>query len=306
MTHTIRTPNPVLRFRNALTRRARTDGIVLHHYAANVSVQTVHNWHLGNGWAGIGYNFVVDKDGTIWNGRGMEFVGAHAANNNANTIGIAVQGNYHTVSRTMPDAQFNALVWLIRHVRERYGNIWIRGHRDLMATACPGQHFPMDEVRRLQFRGGVPTLPGEAIPGTTFRVDTQTTPLNVRAAPGMHGNILGTFPNGTMVTATRQSDGWLHVTNGSLSGWASAQFLTKITPQEDTDMTEDRVRELIEEVVWAILSGEGTTPSGWAEGEFAKAMKAGLTDGTRPRGFTTRQEMAIIAHRAMQAAKGKA
>ena len=305
MTHTIRTPNPALRFRNPLSRRARTDGIVLHHYAANVSIQTVHNWHLGNGWAGIGYNFVVDKDGTIWNGRGMEFVGAHAANHNSNTIGIAVQGDYHNVSRTMPDAQFNALVWLIRHLRERYGNIWIRGHRDLMATACPGQHFPMAKVQRLQFRGGnAVSMPGVEIPGTTYQVTTQTTPLNVRAAPGMSGAILGTLPNDTIVTATRRSGDWLYVTDGSLTGWASGRFLVQIV-KEANAMTEDRVRELIEEVVWAILSGEGTTLSGWAEGEFAKAISAGLTDGTRPRGFASRQETAIIALRAMQKAKGK-
>ncbi|MCL2562965.1 MAG: N-acetylmuramoyl-L-alanine amidase [Oscillospiraceae bacterium] len=307
MNFTIQTPNPRLQFRNSLTRRTRTDGIVIHHYAANVSVQTVHNWHLGNSWAGIGYNFVVDKDGTIWNGRGMEFVGAHAANNNAGTIGIAVQGDYHNVSRTMPDVQFNALVWLIRHVRERYGNIWIRGHRELMATACPGQHFPMEELQRLQFRGdngGETPVPGEEIPAAAFRVDTQSSPLNVRANPGTSAAVLGTIPRDTLVTATRRSGDWLYVTGGSLTGWASTQFLTKMT-QEVGDMTEDRVRELIEEVAWAILSGDGTTPSGWAEGEFAKAIAAGLTDGTRPRGFASRQETAIIAYRAMKAAKRK-
>jgi len=230
MAFEIRTPTPTLQFRNPLTRRMRTDGIVIHHLAANVPVQTVHNWHVGNGWAGIGYHFQVNKDGSIWIGRDVDFVGAHTAGHNATTIGIAVQGDYHTVSRVMPDVQFNALVWLIRHLRERFGDIRIHGHRELTATACPGQHFPLDEVRRLAFRG---------------------------------------------------------------SAFAPTVSL------------EQRERERIEEVVWAILTGAGTTPSGWAEGELAKAIKAGITDGTRPRGFATRQEVAIMAHRTLIAVRGK-
>ena len=233
MTHSIQRPNPVLQFRNAGSRRGRTDGIVIHHLAANVSVQTVHSWHLGNGWAGIGYHFQVDKDGRIWQGRPVDIVGAHTGGHNANTIGIAVQGNYHTVSRIMPDVQFNALVWLIQHLRGIYGNLRMHAHRELTATACPGQHFPMDELRRLQFR----------------------------------------------------------------------QTADTTRPEVENDMTEARVREWIEEVVWAILSGEGTTPSAWAEGEFAEAIAAGLTDGTRPRGFATRQEQAVVAFRALRAAR---
>jgi len=68
-------------------------------------------------------------------------------------------------------------------------------------------------------------------------------------------------------------------------------------------MTEQRVRELTEEVVWSILTGAGTTPDTWAEGELAEAVKTGITDGSRPRGFATRQEVAIMSLRTLQAAR---
>ena len=146
---------PALSFRNNRTRRAQTNAIVVHHLAGDLSVQQTHEVHIRKGWSGIGYNFHIAKDGTISAGRGMEFVGAHTEGRNSDTIGIGVSGNYHTGAVEMPDIQFNALVWLIRHLREVYGDIRIFGHRDLAATACPGQHFPLDEVKKLEFRGEV-------------------------------------------------------------------------------------------------------------------------------------------------------
>jgi len=86
----------------------------------------------------------------------MEFVGSHTnppAGTNSTMVGIACEGRYHDMDRVMPDVQFNALVWLLRHLRDIYGDIPIFGHRELAATACPGQFFPLDEARTLQFRG---------------------------------------------------------------------------------------------------------------------------------------------------------
>ena len=154
MQFTIHDPN--LRFPRARTRRTRTDAIVVHHLDAHWDVHRTHAFHNSLAWNGIGYNFHVAMNGTISLGRGMEFVGAHTnppRGINETTIGIGCEGRYHSVDRTMPDVQFNALVWLIRHLRSIYGNLPIGGHRDLAATACPGQFFPMDELQKLQFRG---------------------------------------------------------------------------------------------------------------------------------------------------------
>ena len=68
-----------LSFRS-LTNRRVTDAIIVHHIGntnADVSAETVHQWHLANGWAGIGYHFLIRKDGFIEQGRPMDTVGAH-------------------------------------------------------------------------------------------------------------------------------------------------------------------------------------------------------------------------------------
>jgi len=144
---------PALNFPRPRVRRSRTDTIVVHHLDAQWDVRRVHADHLGRGWNGIGYNFHVAKDGTISEGRGSWYVGAHTEGFNSTTVGIGCEGQYHTADREMPDAQFNALVWLIKHLRGIFGDIPIKGHRDLTATACPGQFFPLDELRRLELRG---------------------------------------------------------------------------------------------------------------------------------------------------------
>lgn len=145
--------DPNLRFPRARTRRTRTDAIVLHHLDAHWDVHKTHQHHLSLGWNGIGYNYHIAMDGTISLGRGLEFEGAHTLGANSTTIGIGCAGRFHSVDRVMPDVQFNALVWLIRHLQNIYGALPIGGHRDLAATACPGQFFPLKEVQRLQFRG---------------------------------------------------------------------------------------------------------------------------------------------------------
>lgn len=61
----------------------------------------------------------------------------------------------------------------------------------------------------------------------------------------------------------------------------------------EDDMTKDEVIAIVKEV----LSGDGTKVSGWATEELAEAVKLGITDGTRPQGYATREESAIMALR---------
>jgi len=92
---------------------------------------------------------MVDIDGTIWRGRDIYAVGVHTLGNNGDSIGIAFQGRYDDRTQEMPCAQFNAGVWLIRHVFEQFGVLKILGHREAAASACPGRFFPLDKIRDL-------------------------------------------------------------------------------------------------------------------------------------------------------------
>lgn len=139
--------NANLQFAGALVKRKKTTMLIIHHAAApSASVETIHKWHLGRGWLGIGYNFYVRKDGTVYRGRGWEYVGAHCAGYNSASVGICLEGNYET-DQDMPAAQYEAAVQLIRMALDKYPTITeICGHNAHGATACPGKYFPLADM----------------------------------------------------------------------------------------------------------------------------------------------------------------
>ena len=141
----VRVRETYLRFR-ALENRTATDVIILHHIGntnADVSAATVHRWHLANGWAGIGYHYLIRKDGTIERGRPRDTVGAHCYGENEHSIGVNIVGNFEEAWPT--DAQIDAAERLVTRLCMLYGiqpgEDTIKGHRDFNRTACPGQHF---------------------------------------------------------------------------------------------------------------------------------------------------------------------
>lgn len=59
----------------------------------DTSAAAIHRYHKGKGWSGIGYHFVIRKDGKIEPGRPLTKQGAHVAGINDRAIGIAFSGN---------------------------------------------------------------------------------------------------------------------------------------------------------------------------------------------------------------------
>lgn len=70
--------------------------------------------------------------------------------------------------------------------------------------------------------------------------------------------------------------------------------------KDEIDMTKDEVVKLIDERIKAALEGKNTSVSSWAEKEFAEAIELGITDGSRPLGYATRQEAAIMVKRSVK------
>lgn len=133
------------KWKGTLTKRVKTEMIVLHHAAAkSCTAQDIHSWHLARGWTGIGYNFFVRKDGQIYRGRPENVVGAHATNYNSKSIGVCFEGDF-TVE-TMTKAQLEAGKELVAYLKDKYKITKVKGHRDLMATSCPGKNFPFNEI----------------------------------------------------------------------------------------------------------------------------------------------------------------
>lgn len=141
--------NANLKFKSALTKRASTSEIVLHHTAVSVlqSVEVIHNYYLNrkdDNFLGIGYNFYVRKDGTVWQGRPIWAQGGHCFYHNHKSVGICFEGNFD--KDIMGDKQYKAGVELIKYVLSVYPNCEIFKHKQLNNTACPGKNFPFNKM----------------------------------------------------------------------------------------------------------------------------------------------------------------
>ncbi|GAB3209828.1 hypothetical protein GCM10027294_25770 [Marinactinospora endophytica] len=128
------------RSRQTVSWSARTEFVV--HYSAGPPSQTprqIQAFHMdSNGWSDVGYNFLVDTDGKVYEGRGWLVVGAHAAPRNTQGIGVCFIGGNGDAT---PAAR-NAIRALYDEANRKAGRtLAIRGHRDINSTSCPGDEL---------------------------------------------------------------------------------------------------------------------------------------------------------------------
>ena len=135
-----------LNWAGALAKRSAIDMIVLHHAdAKHCTIYNIHNWHLANGWNGVGYHYFVNKRGEIFKGRPDNTIGSHAKGFNSTTLGICFEGNFMKEEPTQ--AQINAGLELVEYLKKKYDINKVKGHGELMATSCPGSLFPIEKFR---------------------------------------------------------------------------------------------------------------------------------------------------------------
>ncbi len=176
---------------------------IVHHTAGSNSytraqsasiVRAIELYHVqGNGWNDIGYNFLVDKYGQIFEGRygGMTrpVIGAHSEGFNTGSVGVAVIGDYSSTSIT-PAARaalVSLLAWRLdldhvdpasSVVRVSAGNPRYRtgmavtlraisAHRDVYPTSCPGASLygQLAAIRAAVAQTGLPKLYSPAVVG---------------------------------------------------------------------------------------------------------------------------------------------
>ena len=110
------------------------------------SAAQIDTWHRRRGWKlGIGYHYVIRRDGTIEPGRPEWMVGAHChvkgQNHNAHSIGICYEGGLDIRSQpadTRTPAQKAAMRTLLEELHARYPRAVIVGHHDLNPQKdCP-------------------------------------------------------------------------------------------------------------------------------------------------------------------------
>jgi N-acetylmuramoyl-L-alanine amidase len=106
-------------------------------------VRQLQNYHrLHNGWADIGYHWLVDAAGVIYEGRGWGVAGAHCPGWNTTAWGVCFLGNDDPAASDATDAARGALRALYGAACDLAGGPLRRlGHRDAKATACPGDEL---------------------------------------------------------------------------------------------------------------------------------------------------------------------
>lgn len=158
-------------------------GVVHHSVSSNSysaaqvpgQLRSTQAYHMdGNGWDDIGYNFVVDRFGGIWEGRAGSIagaaIGAHAGGFNSGSVGVMVLGDYTSTqaSAAAKESVAKVIGWKLSQfgtpatgttTQTSAGNAKyaagtkitiprVVGHRDVGATACPGTiHGQLGSIR---------------------------------------------------------------------------------------------------------------------------------------------------------------
>lgn len=139
------------------------------------ALRSIQAYHMdGRGWDDIAYNFVVDKFGGIWEGRGggidRAVVGAHAQGFNTGSVGVMVLGSYTSIhpSSASLESVSHVVGWkLAQYDAAPTGSVTVTsggspkyaagtvvtvprvvGHRDVGLTSCPGTIWShLDQIR---------------------------------------------------------------------------------------------------------------------------------------------------------------
>jgi hypothetical protein len=135
-----------------------------HPEACGAHIRRIQHEHMNNrGYSDIGYHFLIDPQGRVWEGRELRWQGAHAGNGEDNTgnIGICLLGNFmrggegQRPTAAQVTAMQHLVVALMHHYR--FGPNAIFCHHDFKNTQCPGPHMtPVVKqlIRELSSSGG--------------------------------------------------------------------------------------------------------------------------------------------------------
>lgn len=160
-------------------------GIVHHTVSTSGSdtaatIRAIWQFHsITNGWGDIGYNYLVDTEGNIFQGRYFDpndartlkgdVVGGHALDHNRGTVGVAAIGDFSNV--TPPDKMLDSIANIIAFRAADYGfnpsgigpnGPNVIGHREVNSTACPGAKL-FERLQTIRNVGDIYYIPRAAM-----------------------------------------------------------------------------------------------------------------------------------------------
>lgn len=255
--------------------------LVVHHTAMSESgrsgpelMRALYQYHANsNGWGDVGYNYVIDSQGQIYQGKegGDYVVGGHAYCNNVGTIGIALMGNFENDEPTQDMMQ--SLKWLLDSLAQKYDidpakNVTfhgvsrptIVGHGDLLSTECPGYyvHGALDQIRTQVADGDLLALVRFPAPPGGRQSDKQwTDQAAVRRAARGGSTIASSVPSGPVFR-----EGLSALGNTSLQGRPGDQVLLSLRYVAGPDGTMrnksiGKIQRSAQDIgVWQQINGE--------------------------------------------------
>lgn len=147
---------------NPAPEATETTHLIVHHSAGPneaqdwaAVVRSFWDFHVNTrGWSDIGYNWLIDPDGVVYEGRGDEVLGAHFCGTNTGTTGVCMIGDFTNAepTETAKNKLVEFLAWkscdrnldpagMSFHAASQLQLNRISGHRDGCNTACPGDAF---------------------------------------------------------------------------------------------------------------------------------------------------------------------
>lgn len=240
---------------------------VIHHTAGEnpdtsieSTIRAIFYWHSKiKGWGDIGYNYIIDSKGNIYEGRygGDGIVGGHAFMNNRNSIGIAILGCYENKNdkknsscNTPDNLTESAQTALNRLIAEKskefnidpmgqgeyQGKMLpnILGHRDLTQTNCPGTilYNLLPQTRQLSYNilqelGGYK----KTLPTAAEFVKQSTKEINIEETKT--AEVIAEFKNTGEETWRGYEDNYLYVTDERIKNKLSKIDSLKIALEDD-------------------------------------------------------------------------
>ena len=230
----------------------------------------IYAYHTqSRGWRDIGYNFLVDRFGGIWEGRyggvSLPVVGAHTLYYNENSFAGSAIGNFDITGppAAMIDAYARLFAWKLSlhgvrpDTRQRVAGDWfnaISGHRDAAATACPGRYLyaqlPSIISKATAYQRG---FDGRDLQ-RSFLDDLTPDVLTLTASTGAVGYARGTGKPG------------FERSQPPLAGFSGKHLITAVH-----DVTGDRVNDLM---MRTAATGETAVYPGRGDGTFDASVRS--------------------------------
>ncbi len=232
-------------------------------------LRSIYAYHTqSRGWSDIGYNFLVDRFGRIWEGRygGIDrpVVGAHTLNYNEYSFAMSAIGNYDIKqpSQAMVQAYGALFAWKLslHGVDASSTQQWvgskdfeaINGHRDAASTACPGKYLyaKLAEIR---------TLAAEAQRGWAGRE--------------LESNLAATPHPDLIVRRASDGQGFVIPTAGLTGFGKGITAVSGLTSDQSVVASPDLTGDGIGDLVVRAADGSAEVRPGSSDGTFGAAVK---------------------------------